>query len=162
MCKCVYMYVYECNICNIYVQKNTKARCLNIIHETSAILFLLLIYWDQIFIAFWQRFPNPRSCGAMTPSRLAMQDPWQHCPARITCRDPRIPRVEIHWDFAAFRCLEHVETLWFFKDVAALNALLKVQFGGNLYLLRRYKRIHRGKHKTNIPQMNGLMVIWLW
>lgn len=74
MCICMYMNVNECNIC---ISNYNKARCLNIIHETSAILFLLLIYWHRVFfLAFWQRFPNPRSCGAMTPSRLAMQDPW--------------------------------------------------------------------------------------
>lgn len=81
MCKCVYMYsmymyVNECNICSICISNYNKARRLNIIHETSALLFLLLIYWERVFLAFWQRFPNPSSCGAMTPSRLAMQDPW--------------------------------------------------------------------------------------
>lgn len=64
------MHVYECNICKHKCTKNTKARRLNIIHETSAILFLLLIFGTE-FSSLFATFSESE---------------------KLWCHDPKSPR----------------------------------------------------------------------
>ena len=47
-----------------------------------------------------------------------------------------------------------VFTLWI-QGSAALNARFRVQFGGNLYLLRRYDWIHRVKYFASFSKVKS-------